>query len=85
MKITKRQLKRIIKEEKQKLLEGDPYGDPPRPGKQGSADFDMSDPRLVNFQKALDTAFFNAIQSGADIGDIGLVAEKFLATMGYKG
>ena len=40
MKITKKQLKRIIKEEKRKLLEADPYGDPPRPGEQGSADGD---------------------------------------------
>ena len=38
MKITKRQLRRIIKEEVQRLKESDPYGDPPRPGEQGSAD-----------------------------------------------
>ena len=38
MKITKNQLRRIIKEEVQRLKESDPYGDPPRPGEQGSAD-----------------------------------------------
>jgi|MDTB01.1.fsa_nt_gb hypothetical protein len=38
MKITRQQLIRIIREEKEKLLEADPYGDPPRPGEQGSAD-----------------------------------------------
>ena len=38
MKITKRQLRRIIKEERRKLLESNPYGAPPRPGEQGSAD-----------------------------------------------
>ena len=37
MKITKRQLRRIIKEEKKKLLREQPYS-PPRPGEQGSAD-----------------------------------------------
>ena len=38
MKVSKRQLQKIIKEEKARLLEADPYGDPPRPGEQGSAD-----------------------------------------------
>ena len=70
MKITKRQLRRIIKEEKTKLM---------------SEYADMTDPRLLDFQKALDAAFFNALNAGADINDIGLVAEKFLATMGYRG
>jgi len=43
MKITKRQLKRIIKEELGKIKESDPYGDPPRPGEQGSADEEPRD------------------------------------------
>ena len=39
MKITKSRVQRIIKEEVSRFLsEADPYGDPPRPGEQGSAD-----------------------------------------------
>ena len=39
MKITKSRVQRIIKEEVSRFLsEVDPYGDPPRPGEQGSAD-----------------------------------------------
>ncbi len=70
MKITKRQLRRIIKEEKAKLM---------------SEYVDMTDPRLLQFQKDLDAAFFNALQDGADISELGQVAEQFMATMGYQG
>ena len=70
MKITKRQLRRIIKEEKAKLM---------------LEYIDMTDPNLLAFQKALDAAFFNALNAGADIGELGQVAEQFMATMGYEG
>ena len=70
MKITKRQLKRIIKEEKAKLM---------------LEYIDMSDPRLQDFANEVENAFFKAMEAGADIGDLGLVAEKFMATMGYEG
>ena len=46
---------------------------------------DMTDPRLLAFQKALDAAFFNALNAGADVSELGQVAEHFLATMGYEG
>jgi len=70
MKITKRQLRKIIKEEKAKIM----------------AEYvDMSDPRLIMFQKTLEDAFFNAMDAGADISELGQVAEKFMATMGYEG
>jgi hypothetical protein len=38
MKITRKQLSRIIREERSRLLEADQYGSPPGPGEQGSAD-----------------------------------------------
>jgi hypothetical protein len=70
MKITKRQLRQIIKEEKAKLM---------------LEYTDMTDPRLMSFQQALEDAFFNAMETGADINELGQVAEKFMATMGYEG
>ena len=70
IKISKKQLKRIIKEEREKLMLE--YAD-------------MSDPRLITFQKDLDAAFFNAIQAGIDISALGQVAEQFMASMGYEG
>lgn len=66
MKVTKRQLRRIINEEKQKLM---------------SEYVDLSDPRLVKFQKVLDAAYFNAIQDGADPRDLSQIAKSFLAGM----
>jgi hypothetical protein len=43
MKITKSQLRGIISEELGRIKESDPYGSPPRPGEQGSADEEPSD------------------------------------------
>ena len=67
MKITKRQLRRIIKEEKAKLV---------------SERFDMSDPRLLDFADDVERAFFKAMQAGADIGDLRRVVETFMADLG---
>ena len=70
MKITKNQLRQIIKEEKAKLM---------------SEQFDMSDPRLLDFADDVEKAFFKAMRAGADIGDLGLVVETFMADLGYEG
>ena len=67
MNITKRQLQRIIKEEKQKLMNEYVH---------------LSDPKLVKFQRELDAAYFNAIQDGADPRDLSQIAKSFLAGMG---
>ena len=63
MKISKIQLRRIIKEEKQKLLEADPYGTPPRPGEQGSSDPDDLD----YFQDQVEEAYSRLAAESDDI------------------
>jgi len=70
MKISKRQLRRIIKEEKARLV---------------LEYIDMSDPRLQDFANEVESAFFKAMEAGADVGDLGRVAEQFMANMGYEG
>ena len=73
MKITKRQLKRIIKEEKTRLLEAGSYGAPPRPGEQGSADPDDLD----YFQDQVEEAYSRLAAELDDVEE--LLPEHILA------
>jgi len=64
MKITKRQLRRIIKEEKAKLLREQPYS--PEPGSQGSADGPMvfKVHMLVAVEPGQEEYILNSIEDG---------------------
>ena len=91
MKISKKQLRRIIKEEKARLIsesEADDY----MTAKVAAANYlDQprgEDPRVtafVTFSESLEDIWNDALAAGLDINNLGNEVEEFMATMGYVG
>ena len=82
MKLTKAKLRQVIKEEVQRLKESDPYGDPPRPGEQGSADETPADLSYGDAMTRVDQ-IMNAIDQGGVADDAHVT--DLLAVVGDDG
>ena len=76
MKVTKKQLRRIIKEEKQKLLEADPYGE--APSRPTTKQYSVNDAEDLNyFQDQIEEAYSRLAAELDDVEE--LLPEHILA------